>query len=109
MGETHTLTFVFTDIEGSTQMWERDEEGLRETLAAHDEIVRRALSLKGQVFKALGDGFCACFASPRDAVLAALTAQKEIQGREWRPFPVRVRMAVLTGYAEQRDGDYFGR
>jgi predicted ATPase/class 3 adenylate cyclase len=109
MGETRTLTFVFTDIEGSTKLWERDEDLMRRSLQVHDALLKRFLNQGGEIFKAVGDGFLACFESPREAVNAALEAQRELQRQVWPGPELKVRMALLTGYAEKREGDYFGR
>src|SRR6201996_5438547 len=95
------VTFLFTDVEGSTRRWEADAEGMRVALAAHDEVLRKAIEAHGGwVFKHTGDGVCAAFASPRSAVEAALAAQRELE--------LPVRMGIATGEAELREGDYFG-
>src|SRR6201994_4486529 len=95
------MTFVFTDVEGSTRRWEADAESMRAALATHDEVLRRAIEAHGGwLFKHTGDGVCAAFASPRSAVDAAVAAQRELE--------LPVRMGLATGEAELRDGDYFG-
>ena len=95
------MTFLFTDVEGSTRRWEADAEGMRKALAAHDEVLRRAIEGHGGwLFKHTGDGVCAAFASPRSAVDAAVAAQRGLE--------LPVRMGLATGEAELRDGDYFG-
>ena len=95
------MTFLFTDIEGSTRRWEADAESMRAGLAAHDEVLRRAIEVHGGwLFKHTGDGVCAAFASPGSAVDAAIAAQRELE--------LPVRMGLATGEAELRDGDYFG-
>jgi len=95
------VTFLFTDVEGSTRRWEADAEGMRAALAAHDEVLRSAIEAHGGfMFKHTGDGVCAAFASPRSAVDAAVTAQLALE--------LPVRMGLATGEAELRDGDYFG-
>jgi predicted ATPase len=95
------VTFLFTDVEGSTRRWEADAEGMRAALAAHDEVLRKAIeAYGGWLFKHTGDGVCAAFASPRSAVDAAAIAQRELE--------LPVRMGIATGEAELRDGDYFG-
>lgn len=95
------VTFLFTDVEGSTRRWESDAEEMRATLAAHDEVLRSAIERHGgRLFKHTGDGVCAAFASPRAAVDAAIAAQRDLQ--------LPVRMGLATGEAELRDGDYFG-
>jgi predicted ATPase/class 3 adenylate cyclase len=107
---TGTVTFLFTDIEGSTKLWEQHPEAMRLALARHDALLRAALqSHGGHVFKSMGDQFCAAFATAPDALAAALTAQRALCAEPWGEVgPVRVRMALHTGAAEQRDGDYFG-
>ncbi|MGB9223186.1 ATP-binding protein, partial [Mycobacterium sp.] len=95
------VTFLFTDIEGSTRRWETDAEGMRAALAAHDEVLRRAIEAHGGwLFKHTGDGVCAAFASPRSAVDTAVAAQRELE--------LPVRMGIATGEAELREADYFG-
>ncbi len=95
------VTFLFTDVEGSTRRWEADADAMRIALAAHDEVLRKAIEAQGGwLFKHTGDGVCAAFGSPRSAVDAAVAAQRELQ--------LPVRMGLATGEAELRDGDYFG-
>jgi predicted ATPase len=95
------VTFLFTDIEGSTRRWESDPDAMREALAAHDEVLRHAIEARGGwMFKHTGDGACAAFSSPRAAVEAATDAQ--------RVLALPVRMGIATGEAEQRGDDYFG-
>ena len=95
------VTFLFTDVEGSTRRWEADAEGMRKALAAHDEVLRGAIEGHGGwLFKHTGDGVCAAFASPRSAVDAAVAAQLQLE--------LPVRMGLATGEAELRGGDYFG-
>ena len=95
------VTFLFTDVEGSTRRWEADADAMRSALAAHDEVLRAAIEAHGGfLFKHTGDGVCAAFASPRSAVDAAVAAQRALE--------LPVRMGLATGEAELRDGDYFG-
>jgi predicted ATPase/class 3 adenylate cyclase len=95
------VTFLFTDVEGSTRRWETDAESMRAALAAHDEVLRGAIEAHGGwLFKHTGDGVCAAFASPRSAVDAAVAAQRVLE--------LPVRMGLATGEAELRGGDYFG-
>jgi predicted ATPase len=95
------VTFLFTDVEGSTRRWEADADGMRVALAAHDEVLRAAIEAQGGwLFKHTGDGVCAAFASPRFAVDAAVAAQGALE--------LPVRMGLATGEAELRGGDYFG-
>jgi predicted ATPase/class 3 adenylate cyclase len=96
-----TLTFLLTDIEGSTRRWEQDREVMREALAVHDAVLRTAVEHhNGSIFKHTGDGVCAVFGSPLDAVHAAIEAQHALE--------LPVRMGIATGNAEARDHDYFG-
>ena len=95
------VTFLFTDVEGSTRRWEADADGMRAALAAHDEVLRSAIEAHdGFLFSHSGDGVAAAFASPRSAVDAAIAAQRALE--------LPVRMGLATGEAELRDGDYFG-
>jgi LuxR family maltose regulon positive regulatory protein len=107
---TGTVTFLFTDIEGSTQLWEQHKEAMPIALADHDAIVRTAIqSHRGVVFKTVGDSFHAVFARAGDALAAALASQQALHAKAWGATgPLRVRMALHSGVAEQRDGDYFG-
>jgi len=105
-------TFLFTDIEGSTTLWERFPERMRGALARHDSILRSVIERNnGSVFKTVGDSFCAVFPSVHDAVFASAAAQHEIAAESWEGIgePIRVRMAIHSGPAESRDGDFFGQ
>jgi predicted ATPase/class 3 adenylate cyclase/Tfp pilus assembly protein PilF len=104
-----TVTFLFTDIEGSTRAWERDRATMATALTRHDAILREAIEKqRGYVFKTVGDAFCAAFARAPDALAAAVGAQRTLAAEPWGGGPVRVRMAVHAGSAEERAGDYFG-
>ena len=106
---TGTFTFFFTDIEGSTQLWELHPEAMKFALSRHDAILRTAIeSHGGHVFKTLGDEFCAVFSAAPDALAAALDAQRNLLNEPWGNTPIKVRIALHTGAAENRDGDYFG-
>ena len=95
------VTFLFTDVEGSTRRWEKDADEMRVALAAHDEVLRSAIEAHGGwLFKHTGDGVCAAFSSPRAAVDAAVAAQRGLK--------LPVRMGLATGEAEVRGTDYFG-
>lgn len=95
-----TVTFLFTDIEGSTTLAEQYPEALPALLARHNAIVQNAIeSNHGQVFRIAGDAFCAAFRTPTDALRAALSAQRALQHELWTPAPVRVRMGLHTGEA----------
>jgi predicted ATPase/class 3 adenylate cyclase len=107
---SRTLTFLFTDIEGSTRLWEQHPQAMRDALERHDAILRDAVeSSNGQVVKTTGDGMMAVFASPADGVTACLTAQRALADEPWGPTgALRVRMALHAGEAATREGDYFG-
>jgi predicted ATPase/class 3 adenylate cyclase/Tfp pilus assembly protein PilF len=107
---TGTVTFLFTDIEGSTKLWENDPEAMQASLARHDEILRDATEQHGgYVFKTVGDAFCCAFRTAPDALEAALDAQRLLLKERWAESgPLRVRMSLHMGAAEERDGDYFG-
>jgi predicted ATPase len=95
------VTFLFTDIEGSTRRWESGADAMRVALAAHDKVLRSAIEAHdGFVFSHTGDGMAAAFTSPVSAVDAAVDAQRELE--------LPVRMGLATGEAELRDNDYFG-
>jgi predicted ATPase len=95
------VTFLFTDIEGSTRRWEADAEAMRAALETHNQVLREAVkSHDGHVFNYTGDGMCAVFTSPRSAVDAAVAAQRALE--------LPVRMGIATGEAELRGDDYFG-
>ncbi len=105
-----TVTFLFTDVEGSTRLWEDHPDVMHDVLARHDAIVRGAIEgHSGHVVKTTGDGFHAAFGSARDALEAALAAQKTL-AREppLQGVVLKVRMGVHTGEARVRDGDYYG-
>ena len=96
-----TVTFLFTDIEGSTRRWEEEPDAMQMALAAHDEVLRAAIEARrGWLFKHTGDGAYAAFASARAAVEAAIEAQRALE--------LPVRMGIATGEAELRGDDYFG-
>src|SRR5215213_1710431 len=105
-----TVTFLFTDIEGSTQLWEQHPQAMPTALARHDAIVREAVQAhRGVVFKMVGDSVHAVFALAGDSLAAALAAQRALRAEAWgEPGSLRVRMALHTGAAELRDGDYYG-
>jgi DNA-binding SARP family transcriptional activator len=105
-----TVTFLFTDIEGSTRLWDEHTEAMRRALARHDELLQQAIIAHGgSVFKTFGDQFCAAFGAAPEALSAALAAQQALESEPWTlPSPLRVRMALHTGTAEPCDGEYFG-
>ena len=105
-----TVTFLFTDIEGSTRLWEQAPTAMRDALELHDRIVQAAIAEHaGYVFATGGDGFAAAFGRAGDGVAASARAQAKLSGGDWpAAAPVRVRMALHTGEASERDGNYFG-
>jgi hypothetical protein len=105
-----TVTFLFTDIEGSTRLWEAHPEAMKGALARHDEILRDAVvSHGGHLVKTTGDGIHAVFGRAVDAVGSAATGQRALTAEHWEvPGSLRVRMGIHTGEAEQREGDYYG-
>ena len=109
-GETHTATFLMTDIAGSTRLWEEQRAAMGVALAAHDAILREVVEhARGTVVKTTGDGLLAAFDGPRAAVEACVAGQRAMLDHDWpTTAPLRVRMAIHAGSAESRDGDYFG-
>ena len=105
-----TVTFAFTDIEGSTQRWERNLSLMEHAVRRHDALVRQAIANHGgYIFKALGDAFCAAFSRPADAVAAMLDLQSSLGAEDFSALDgLPVRAAIHTGTADERDGDYFG-
>ncbi len=105
-----TTTFLFTDIEGSTELWDQHPLAMPAALQRHELLLRQAIAEhRGVVFKTVGDALCAVFASALDALAAALAAQWALQAEPWETAgPLRVRMALYTGVVEERDGDYVG-
>jgi class 3 adenylate cyclase len=104
------VTFLFTDIEGSTRLWEQFPEAMGRALARHDALLRMAIASNGgTIFKTAGDAFCVAFADAPAAVAAALTAQCSLHDTVWEETgPLRVRMALNSGPVQERGGDFFG-
>jgi class 3 adenylate cyclase len=104
------VTFLFTDVEGSTRLWQADREAMASALALHDSLVRDAIqSRRGYVFSTAGDSFAAAFWTPEEALAAGEAAQAVIGAAAWPDLTViRIRIGVHTGTASERDGDYFG-
>ncbi len=106
---TGTVTFLFTDIEGSTKLAREHPETWETSRARHHVIVRGAIeSNHGIVFQIIGDGFCAAFHTAGDALNAAHQAQKDLQSEPWGDAAIRVRMGLHTGEAEAHDHEYRG-
>ena len=105
---TGTITFLFTDIEGSTELWQRYPDLMPAALLRHHEIIRSAIELTGgHVFQIIGDAFCAAFSTAAGAVDAAYAAQCAMHGEAWGDMqPLRVRMGLHTSAGEVRDGQY---
>ncbi len=107
---TGTVTFLFTDIEGSTQLWEKHPEAMKSALAKHDSILRGIFLMhNGQIVKITGDGFHVVFVTAADAVNAAVHSQQALQKEGWGDAVIKARMGLHTGESELRDGDYFGQ
>ena len=107
---SRTVTFLFTDIEGSTRRWEREPAAMAAALARHDALLRAAIDAHhGAVFKTVGDAVCAVFPDAVDALGAALAGQRVLAAEIWPGSgPLQVRMALHSGVPEERDADYFG-
>jgi predicted ATPase/class 3 adenylate cyclase len=106
-----TITFLFTDIEGSTKMWEQHPTAMGAALARHDQIMEAAIrEYGGHVVKKRGDGYHAAFGTPQEAVSACIKAQHELCSEEWGEAPgeIKVRMSLHTAAAKEREGDYYG-
>src|SRR5215217_6503763 len=104
-----TLTFLFTDIEGSTLLWEKYPEAMRVTMAKHDAILRDMIETNnGHIVKMTGDGIHAAFGTALDAVHTTLAVQNQLAGL-LSDLQIKVRMGVHTGEAEMRAGDYYGQ
>ena len=111
---TGTVTFLFTDIEGSTTLAQQFPAELPALLARHHAILHQSIEAhNGHVFQITGDAFCAAFYTASDALKAALDAQRGLQHEAWHPAPIKVRMGLHTGAAqagaiEERAGGYVG-
>src|SRR6478752_8593446 len=105
-----TVTFVFTDLEDSTRLWDEHPDEMRTALARHDAILHDAVAAHdGMVVKSTGDGAYAVFGNAGDAVRAASAFVATLHRSAWPGTgPLRARLGVHTGSAERRDGDYFG-
>ncbi len=107
-----TVTFLFTDIEGSTKLWEKHPEEMKPALAKHDSVLKNVVEFNnGHIIKTTGDGIHAVFSTALDSVNAALDGQQylvSIPSYSTSDVIIKVRMGIHTGEAEVRDGDYFG-
>jgi len=106
---TGTVTFLFTDIEGSTKLAREYPDSWESMRVRHDSILRKAIeSNHGYIFETLGDSFYSAFHKPGEALQAALKAQRDLQNEPWDNASVRVRMGIHTGEAETDGKDYRG-
>src|SRR5436190_7851498 len=105
-----TVTFLFTDLATSTRLWDEQPQAMKAALARHDELLASAVAAHGgHVIKHTGDGLLAVFATADSAVTAAVDAQRALAIEAWGPIgPLRARMGLHTGVADERSGDYFG-
>ncbi|HEY1459072.1 MAG TPA: adenylate/guanylate cyclase domain-containing protein, partial [Casimicrobiaceae bacterium] len=109
-GQSAVTTYLFTDIEGSTRLWEQQPERMRLALARHDALTRKAVTThRGTVVKSTGDGFHAVFDDPLDALNAAVMLQLELaENVEDGAVSLQVRSGLHAGVDECRDDDFFG-
>ena len=108
---TVPLTFLFTDLENSTLLWEQFPDEMQQAAARHDALMRASIEgHSGRVVKTTGDGFHAVFESPADGVAAALAGQQALAREAWlgAAGSFKVRMGLHTGESQQREGDYYG-
>ncbi len=110
MNSNRPITFLFTDIERSSELWETHPQAMGRALAQHDTLLQAAFRGQGgEIFKTVGDAFCVAFSQPYDAIAAALATQRALAEAAWEETgPLRVRIAIHSGAAEFRDNDYFG-
>ena len=106
---TGTVTFLFTDIEGSTRLWQEYPQAMAVSHARHDEILREAIEANdGYIIQVVGDSFKAAFPNAKNSLGAVLSAQRRLQAEKWgETGTLRVRMGLHTGAAElSADGKY---
>ena len=111
MSDSSSVTFLFTDIEGSTRLWEQHPEAMATAINDHNQLVSEILGkYGGRVFKTVGDGFCCAFEDPVPAVTAAVEAERALHAHRWLPEigELRVRIALHSGAASFERGDYLG-
>ena len=104
------VTFLFTDIEGSTSLWDAHPRAMQSAMLLHNSIIEQAvLDNHGTVFKHVGDGLCAAFSSPSEAIASALAAQSALLSEEWGELGgLRIRMGLHAGEVEQQGIEYVG-
>jgi len=107
---TGILTFLFSDLVESTVLWEKYPKAMQAALSRHDDILKNSiLQHGGKIVKSTGDGILSVFASPTEALLAAIAAQNSMQSEAWHDTdPLMVRIGLHTGKAQYRQGDYYG-
>lgn len=108
---TVPLTFLFTDLENSTLLWEQFPKKMQQASARHDALMREIIERhRGRVVKTTGDGFHAVFESPLDGIAAALAGQQAVAAEPWPEATgsLAVRMGLHTGESQERGGDYYG-
>ncbi|MBK7253385.1 MAG: adenylate/guanylate cyclase domain-containing protein [Ignavibacteria bacterium] len=106
---TGNVTFLFTDIEGSTKLAQDFSEALPYALERHNTILREAVGLNnGFMFKTIGDAFCCAFGNAHEAVRAAADAQIKLNSEKWKDAVIKVRMGIHTGKSEWNGSDYMG-
>src|SRR5579864_5791711 len=107
---TGTVTFLFSDIEGSSQRWEQHRDAMKAAVALQEQLMNAAITCHGgYVFKTMGDAFCAAFPTAPHAVSAAIDAQRSFAKQDFSNIGgLRIRMGLHTGYADERNADYFG-
>ncbi|MDF2758302.1 MAG: adenylate/guanylate cyclase protein, partial [Thermomicrobiales bacterium] len=105
-----TVTFLFTDIEGSTALWEQDRVAMAAAVARHMALLDAAIQAHDGIhFKTVGDAVQAAFPTAPDAISAALDAQRSLLAEDWGELgPLRVRMALHAGEAMVHDEEYQG-
>src|SRR5262245_3888732 len=103
-----TVTFLFTDIEGSTKLSQHYPEQMTALLARHHEMLHQATQThNGYVFQIVGDSFAVAFHSASDALNAAVDAQRLLQNESWAPASIKVRMGIHTGTAQLTDDNQY--
>ena len=106
-----TVTFVFTDVEGSSALWERFPDAMRQAMELHDRLIKRAVRAnRGVIFKTMGDGVACAFEDPADALTSTVELQRALKSAAWPADvgEIRVRIGIHTGTAVKREADYFG-
>ena len=103
-----TLTFLFTDIEGSTPLWDTRPEAMRAATERHNAVLREAIGARGgNAFRVVGDAFCVAFADAASGLLAAIEAQRTLRAQRWGDAPIHVRMGLHSGAVEPADDEIF--